>query len=56
MKRLLIAAATLSAAIAQPALAAVIVQQGTNGGVSLGALPGFDYSLGSLDQVMPLAI
>lgn len=51
MKRFLIAAATLSAAIAQPALAEVIVQQGTNGGVSLGALPGFDYSLGSLDQV-----
>jgi PEP-CTERM motif len=51
MKRLLIAAATLSAAIAQPAIAEVIVQQGTNGGAALGALPGFDYSLGSLDAV-----
>lgn len=51
MKSLLIAAATFLAAIAQPATAAVIVEQGTNSGATLGALPGFDYSLGSLDQV-----
>ena len=47
----LIVAATVFAAVAQPAAAEVIVVQGSNSGVALGALPGFDYSLGSLDQV-----
>jgi len=51
LKRVLIAAAVVSGAIAQPAVAEVIVVQGSNSGVALGALPGFDYSLGSLDQV-----
>jgi hypothetical protein len=50
-KRILIAAAMLWGAMGQPALAEVVVVQGNNFGVALGALPGFDYSLGSLDQV-----
>ena len=51
MKRLFIAAALFSGTIAQPVGAEVVVAQGTNYGVELGAVPGFDYSLGSLDQV-----
>ena len=50
-RRLICGAAILCAALAQPALAQVVVNQSSNGGVSLGALPGFDYSLGTLDQV-----
>ena len=51
LKRALMAAAVVAGAIAQPAVAEVIVVQGSNSGVALGALPGFDYSLGSLEQV-----
>lgn len=51
MKRVLVAAAMFSGAIAQPAVAEVIVAQGTNSGAELGAVAGFDYALGSLDQV-----
>ena len=51
MRLRLTAVAMFVAAVAQPAAAQVIVEQGTNYGVELGALPGFDYSLGSLDQV-----
>ena len=51
LKLALMAAAVVSGAIAQPAVAEVVVVQGNNFGAALGALPGFDYSLGNLDQV-----
>jgi hypothetical protein len=51
LKLALMAAAVVSGAIAQPAVAEIVVVQGNNFGAALGALPGFDYSLGNLDQV-----
>lgn len=51
MGYLRIAAASFAIAIAQPAAADVVVAHGSNNGVALGALPGFDYSLGTLNQV-----
>jgi hypothetical protein len=51
MRFLAIAAALFSMSLSQPAAADVIVEQGSNFGGELGALPGFDYSLGTLDQV-----
>ncbi|MCH8615871.1 PEPxxWA-CTERM sorting domain-containing protein [Sphingomonas sp. SM33] len=51
LKRLLVAAAITAGLSAQPASAEVVVVSGNNYGAALGALPGFDYSLGTLDGV-----